>query len=175
MATNFTNNSISKIEIQNQVYNIKSIPFFGTVEEWASNETYVPKQGELIIYDYSNGLKKIKIGDGTTTVGDLAFFENIVVFSAVPNTEDIMFWGTLSEVEAAITSKNFVLLEVEGVYYSYDRIKDGSYVFSAITNGTLIELTLVELLGTLYATKEEKLLVTEEEFITVAEIDEICV
>lgn len=175
MATNFTNNSISKIEIQNQVYNIKSIPFFGTAAEWASNKTYVPKQGELIIYDYSDGSKKIKIGDGITTVENLAFFENIVVFSAVHDSESIMFWESLSDVEAAIISKKIVLLEVDGVYYSYDRIKDGKHVFSAIANGTLIELTLTELLNTLYAMKEEKLLVTEEEFITVAEIDEICV
>lgn len=43
-------------------------------ENWAKAANFVPKQGEIIIYDGAAGAPaKIKIGDGTTKVKDLPF------------------------------------------------------------------------------------------------------
>lgn len=67
MATNFTNNNISSINIGNVNYNLKSIPFHATEAEWLSFN-YVPKQGEIIIYDTDETYNyfRFKTGDGLT-------------------------------------------------------------------------------------------------------------
>ena len=67
MATNFTNNNISAINIGNVNYNLKSVPFHATEAEWLSFN-YVPKQAETIIYDIDNSHSYIrfKTGDGIT-------------------------------------------------------------------------------------------------------------
>ena len=43
---------------------------------WKRAETFVPKQGEIIIYDIdeNNDCERFKIGDGVTVVGDLSFY-----------------------------------------------------------------------------------------------------
>ena len=74
MATNLTNNVISSIKIQDKEYKLKSIPFHGTATEW-ENSNYIPKQGEIIIYDAetASDSAKIKIGDGSTFAHNLPF------------------------------------------------------------------------------------------------------
>ena len=50
-----------------------------TVEGWAQTPTYVPKQGEIVLYtnyaqdDQGNPLPAIKIGDGSAYIADLPF------------------------------------------------------------------------------------------------------
>lgn len=45
-----------------------------TEENWAKAANFIPKQGEVIIYDGAAGApSRIKIGDGTTKVNDLPF------------------------------------------------------------------------------------------------------
>lgn len=45
-----------------------------TAENWAKAANFVPKKGEVIIYDDATGApSRIKIGDGTTKVNDLPF------------------------------------------------------------------------------------------------------
>ena len=73
MATNFTSDNISAIEIQGKKYNIKSISFHGTEAEWNAS-SYIPKAGEIIIYDAdANNPVRYKIGDGTTNIDALPF------------------------------------------------------------------------------------------------------
>lgn len=76
MATNFTDKSISSIQLKDEKYHIKSVPFHATEEEWNSTlASYVPKQAEIVVYDADENfdLQRIKIGDGTTPVGNLEF------------------------------------------------------------------------------------------------------
>ena len=76
MATNFTDKNVSSIQLKNEKYHIKSIPFHATEEEWSSTlASYVPKKGEIIVYDSinENDNKRLKIGDGSTSVADLPF------------------------------------------------------------------------------------------------------
>lgn len=65
MATNFSSNNISAINIGNVNYNVKSVPFHATEAEWLSI-SYIPKQGELIVYDVDSAHSyfRFKTGDG---------------------------------------------------------------------------------------------------------------
>ena len=75
--TNFTNNNISSIKLNGIAYNLKSIPFHGTEDEWTAEPqaNYIPKQGEIIVYDVDNNYnyERMKIGDGATNVTNLPF------------------------------------------------------------------------------------------------------
>ena len=74
MATNLTNNVISKIEINGLKYHLKSVPFHATEAEWLVSD-YVPKQGEIIIYDADakTSYPRYKTGDGVTQASELQF------------------------------------------------------------------------------------------------------
>ena len=73
----FTQDSVSSILLKDKEYNIKSIPFFGTEKDWKKNSTYIPKEGEIIIYVPENkgvdNTYRIKFGDGINTVDLLEF------------------------------------------------------------------------------------------------------
>ena len=55
--------------------NARIIHKHDTETNWNKATNFIPKQGEFIIYDEdsSHSYKRIKIGDGTTTVINLAF------------------------------------------------------------------------------------------------------
>lgn len=67
MATNFSEHRISKINIGNVEYKLKSVPFHATEAEWLSI-SYIPSQGETIVYDVdaTHGYLRFKTGDGTS-------------------------------------------------------------------------------------------------------------
>lgn len=75
MATNFTNKNISFIDIGNVKYNLKSVSFHATEAEWETNSNYIPKSGEIVIYDKDSAHDYIrfKVGDGSTFVVNLEF------------------------------------------------------------------------------------------------------
>lgn len=56
-----------------------------TEANWNKATSFIPKIGEFIIYDVDENFSysRIKIGDGTTTVGELPFFNEVI------NTLDI--------------------------------------------------------------------------------------
>ena len=74
MASNFTKNVISAIDIKDVKYNIRAIPFHATEAEW-NNMNYIPKQAEFIVYDVdsNNTSPRFKTGDGVTDVKNLPF------------------------------------------------------------------------------------------------------
>lgn len=78
MATNFSNSNISSIQLSGKKYNLKSIPFHATEDEWKSGAlaSYIPKQGEIVVYDIDGtyDYERIKVGDGVTVIGNLAFY-----------------------------------------------------------------------------------------------------
>lgn len=100
MATNLTNNVISSIKIQDKEYKLKSVPFHGTAAEW-ENSDYIPKLGEIIIYDAetANESAKIKIGDGISFARNLPFASGDINIKDVIQTTDtyvILDCGTSS-------------------------------------------------------------------------------
>lgn len=89
MASNFTNNVISAINIKDVKYDIKAVPFHATEAEW-NGMSYIPKQGEFIVYDVdsNNTSPRFKTGDGVTDVKKLPFT-----------------LATISEVQAYVNSQ----------------------------------------------------------------------
>ena len=70
MASNLSNNRISKINLGNVDYHIKSIPFGATEQEWAEKD-YIPSERELIVVDDNN--LKFKLGNGQDKVANLPY------------------------------------------------------------------------------------------------------
>lgn len=104
MAINLVNDNISTIEIKGKKYNIKAIPFHGTAAEWENNN-YIPKDGEIIIYDIDENYnyKKIKIGNGTDIVSVLPFLDEDIDMSVYETKEDAQ--DKLAEAQAYTDSK----------------------------------------------------------------------
>ena len=48
-----------------------------TTSNWSKASSFVPKNGEIIIYSDGGGTgqPKMKVGDGSTTVGNLKFID----------------------------------------------------------------------------------------------------
>lgn len=60
----------------NKTFQGRIIQKHDTKANWDKATNFVPLKGEIIVYD---DLNKIKIGDGTTKVGDLAFTNNLPI------------------------------------------------------------------------------------------------
>lgn len=62
-----------------------------TEANWNNNSSFIPEQGELIVYDIDSNynFQRIKMGDGVTTVGNLPFI----------NIADARFDEIMSELE----------------------------------------------------------------------------
>lgn len=75
---------------------------------WIKAESFIPKDGELIIYDpdETHAYKRLKFGDGVTTVALLPFFGNEIVtrLDEVENTQANIvpiFVGTTAQYNEA--------------------------------------------------------------------------
>jgi len=66
-----------------------------TAENWSKATTFVPKNGELIIYDPDStySYSRFKIGDGTTTVTALPFTLNIILEDAKTYVDEAILNG----------------------------------------------------------------------------------
>lgn len=112
-----------------------------TEENWLKATNFIPKEGEIVIYDVdeNNPIARFKIGDGTTKVNQLSFVSHHKIISYLPQV--------LSEEEKAQARENIdaasityvdskiihiVLDETDGVYslpseWTYTDIKDKIY------------------------------------------------
>ena len=60
----------------NKTFQGRIVQKHDTKANWDKATNFVPLKGEIIVYD---DLKKIKIGDGATKVGSLAFINNLPI------------------------------------------------------------------------------------------------
>ena len=62
-----------------------------TEENWNKLSTFVPKQGELIVYDIDEkyNYQRFKIGDGNTVVTNLPFATDNALASVIEEIGDI--------------------------------------------------------------------------------------
>lgn len=67
----------------NNTFQGRMIQKHDTKANWDKATNFVPLKGEIIIYD---DLKKIKIGDGATKVGSLAFINDLDTLAAIAKT-----------------------------------------------------------------------------------------
>jgi hypothetical protein len=60
---------------ENVLKNVRIVHKHDTEENWLKATNFIPKQGELIIYDVDDtyDYERMKIGDGNTLVNDLPF------------------------------------------------------------------------------------------------------
>ena len=78
------NFEIDKLKGENKmektINNSRIIHKHDTAENWAKAINFIPRQGEIIVYDIDgdNDSEKIKIGDGITNVNDLKFTDQAV-------------------------------------------------------------------------------------------------
>lgn len=61
-----------------------------TEENWNKATNFIPKQGEIIVYDIdsSHSYERIKVGDGTTNVNSLPYVNGIVVDAELSETSE---------------------------------------------------------------------------------------
>ena len=67
----------------NKTFQGRIVQKHDTKANWDKATNFVPLKGEIIVYD---DLKKIKIGDGTTKVGSLAFINDLDTLATVAKT-----------------------------------------------------------------------------------------
>ena len=62
---------------------------------WNLATNFIPKQGELIVYDKdeTHSYERFKIGDGTTTVGNLPFTLDIILADAKAYVDEAILNG----------------------------------------------------------------------------------
>ena len=78
-----------------------------TEENWLKAVNFIPRAGELIVYDIdsTHPYCRIKMGDGTTLVNDLPF-ANAADFEAI-NTKMSNLESRIAVLEAALTWGTF--------------------------------------------------------------------
>ena len=67
----------------NKTFQGRIVQKHDTKANWDKATNFVPLKGEIIVYD---DLKKIKIGDGATKVGSLAFINDLDTLAAIAKT-----------------------------------------------------------------------------------------
>ena len=98
----------------NKTFQGRIVQKHDTKANWDKATNFVPLKGEIIVYD---DLKKIKIGDGTTKVGDLAFTNNLPIATKdvlgeikKGNNINITADGTISVNDASTNQKGVTYL-----------------------------------------------------------------
>ena len=67
-----------------------------TKENWDKAVNFIPKAGEIIIYEAdATNPQRIKIGDGVTTVINLSYYDDFIT----PEEVDIICNGSISYAE----------------------------------------------------------------------------
>lgn len=97
----------------NKTFQGRIVQKHDTEANWKKATNFIPLKGEIIIYD---DLKKIKIGDGTTTVGNLAFSNDLDTLATIAKT------GSYND----LTNKPYYLIEYNStnntINHTYDEI-----------------------------------------------------
>ena len=87
--------------------NVRIVNKHDTETNWQKATGFIPKQGELIVYDIDENYdyERIKIGDGVQNVNDLPFAggDSKNVFYATMSNNS----STASKIVATVDDKNF--------------------------------------------------------------------
>ena len=98
----------------NKTFQGRIVQKHDTEANWGKATNFIPLKGEIIVYD---DLNKIKIGDGVTKVGDLAFINNLPIATTDTlggikkgNNINITADGTISVNDASTGQKGVTYL-----------------------------------------------------------------
>lgn len=77
-----------------KMFNTRIIHKHDTAENWAKAINFIPKAGELIIYDQDENFaySRIKMGDGIKTVGELPFIDEQKADKSEVSQIQIVIW-----------------------------------------------------------------------------------
>lgn len=107
----------------NKTYQARVQSKIDTSENWAKATNFVPLKGEICIY---SDLHRMKVGDGTSKIGDLDFEKSTWITSFTADTfpadgeaSQPVFTNTLDEILAAYNNG----FEVKAVYLVNDSVK----------------------------------------------------
>lgn len=88
--------------------NIKSriVHKHDTETNWAKATGFIPKQGEIIVYDIDDtyDYERIKIGDGVTNVNSLSFVNEVITNDEI----DIICSATVETSTNGLTSEDWI-------------------------------------------------------------------
>ena len=117
MAHNYTTTNIYTLSINGQEYKIKTVPFHATEEEWELID-YIPKNGELIVYDedLNHANKRFKFGDGQLKANQLPFASNSESGQTGTGLEKIEV-GTGLKVSEKVDNKQTIAFDEEVVFF----------------------------------------------------------
>ena len=123
-----------------KTYNTRITHKHDTAENWGKAENFVPKAGELIIYDpdATNVLPRIKIGDGEKNISNLCFVipTNISQFI---NDNGFITKDDLSEMVLFDSTANVTPIDVAQALISHNQLvilthQDNTYGMSVFAN-----------------------------------------
>lgn len=88
--------------------NLRIINTHDTEDNWNNKTTFVPKAGEIIVYDVdkSHTYERFKIGDGTSTITNLPFVIDKTIESVFNIQNSIIYAdaGRITDYEESKTS-----------------------------------------------------------------------
>lgn len=76
-------------DVSEKIFNTRIIHKHDTEANWKKATNFIPKQGELIVYDIDENYdyERIKIGDGVKTVTNLKFIDADLATKIYVNTQ----------------------------------------------------------------------------------------
>lgn len=129
-----------------KIINTRIIQRHDTEENWNSVPDFIPKQGELIVYD---GLNKFKIGDGVSTIINLPF--STMDLDAVPTKDSengVTSGGVYNEIIKKVNSLGIVsgVVDYNGIniYLISDEVAYREVILNAIFNDTSDILVFIQ-------------------------------
>lgn len=111
-------------------FNARIVHKHDTEVNWNKATSFIPKQGELIVYDKDStyDYERIKIGDGVTNVNSLPF----ATYKSIPELETD---GTLTFTSEYVVNYDLPLPHVTSADNGkFLRVVDGVWTAQSITN-----------------------------------------
>lgn len=127
----------------NKTFQGRIVQKHDTEANWKKATNFVPLKGEIIIYD---DLKKIKIGDGTTTVGNLTFSNDLDTLATVATSgsyNDLKDKPTIPTAISQLEDDTTFIINMTGngtTDSPYTSDHSSEEVFAAVRNGKKIYL-----------------------------------
>ncbi len=125
--------------------NVRSQQKIDTTANWAKATNFIPKKGEIIVYSDGGGtgIPKIKVGDGTTVVGNLKFLvDGNITWDASQNAT---FPASLYITNNLTLKGNFLIQKdsyPQMLFQNKDQSKTLSLLYSNTTTGDYADAIL---------------------------------
>ena len=102
-----------------KTFNVRLVNKHDVEANWLKAVNFVPKQGEIIVYDVDENYtyERFKIGDGTTLVSDLPFAA-VKTWDDLPDLDPLVTLSSVGMVDPIFDSDGSVFVDETGSIYS---------------------------------------------------------